>query len=213
MKSSTMASRFICRRDGDRVRVFSQHGIDWTEGVPLIAEALRRLPVSSAMLDGEGVVCDERGVTDFGRLRSAKRDHFLLDCYGEVDWLVVDRLCSRPIVVGSTAKVRATSACVSPAARRCRVSWRWWCVSFGGRPNLTPRPLARVRPSPVRARISSRSNSARPPSTVSISRPCGVGPFADCFPQPLARGPLEVVNLIQTRSPDGRILTETSRRR
>jgi len=92
-------------------------------------------------------------------------------------------------------------------------SWRCWCVSFGGRPNLTPRPLARVRPSPVRARISSRSNSARPPSTVSISRPCGVGPFADCFPQPLARGPLEVVNLIQTRSPDGRILTETSRRR
>ena len=28
--------------------------------------------------------------------------------------------------------------------------------------------------SPVRARISSRSNSAKPPSTVSMSRPCGV---------------------------------------
>jgi hypothetical protein len=32
----------------------------------------------------------------------------------------------------------------------------------------------RARPSLVRARISSRSNSARPPSTIVIERPCGV---------------------------------------
>ena len=31
--------RFICRRDGDRVRVFSRNGRDWTDRVPLIAEA------------------------------------------------------------------------------------------------------------------------------------------------------------------------------
>jgi hypothetical protein len=42
------------------------------------------------------------------------------------------------------------------------------------RPILTPSALARSRPSSVRARINSRSNSARPPSTVSISRPCAV---------------------------------------
>jgi hypothetical protein len=30
------------------------------------------------------------------------------------------------------------------------------------RPSFTPRAFARARPSPVRARISSRSNSARP---------------------------------------------------
>jgi hypothetical protein len=33
--------------------------------------------------------------------------------------------------------------------------------------------LARARPSLVRARIRSRSNSARPPITASIKRPCG----------------------------------------
>ena len=43
--------------------------------------------------------------------------------------------------------------------------------SFGFRPIFTPRATARARPSPVRARISSRSNSARPPRTVSIKRP------------------------------------------
>src|SRR5258705_566253 len=38
----------------------------------------------------------------------------------------------------------------------------------------TPLAFARSRPSPVRVRISSRSNSARPPKTVSIKRPCAV---------------------------------------
>jgi hypothetical protein len=40
-------------------------------------------------------------------------------------------------------------------------------------PRTWRRQRARLRPSPVRARISSRSNSARPPSTVSIRRPRG----------------------------------------
>jgi ATP-dependent DNA ligase len=48
--------RFICRRDGDRVRVFSRRGKDWTDKVPLIVEALLALPVTSSTLDGEGVV-------------------------------------------------------------------------------------------------------------------------------------------------------------
>ena len=47
-------------------------------------------------------------------------------------------------------------------------------MGFDGRPNLIPRAFAHCLPSVVRARISSRSNSARPPSTVSINRPCGV---------------------------------------
>jgi hypothetical protein len=41
-------------------------------------------------------------------------------------------------------------------------------------PSLTPFATARARPSPVRARISSCSNSAKPASIVSIRRPCGV---------------------------------------
>jgi len=40
--------RFIARRDGDRVRVFSRHGKDWADRVPLIVEAMRALPVTSA---------------------------------------------------------------------------------------------------------------------------------------------------------------------
>jgi bifunctional non-homologous end joining protein LigD len=62
--------RFICRRAGARVRVFSRRGRDWSDRVPAIVEAMRALPVASATLDGECVVVDDRGVTDFDRLRS-----------------------------------------------------------------------------------------------------------------------------------------------
>ena len=63
--------RFLCRRDGDRVRIFSRNARDWADGVPLIVEVMRALPVDSALIDGEGVVCDASGVTDFERLRAA----------------------------------------------------------------------------------------------------------------------------------------------
>jgi ATP dependent DNA ligase-like protein len=39
--------------------------------VPAIVEAMLALPVKSATIDGEGVVCDDWGVTDFERLRFA----------------------------------------------------------------------------------------------------------------------------------------------
>jgi hypothetical protein len=63
--------RFICRREGDWVRVFSRHGNDYTDRVPAIAEALAALKLKSATIDGEGVVCDPDGVTDFDLLRAA----------------------------------------------------------------------------------------------------------------------------------------------
>src|SRR5215472_11769690 len=60
--------RFIARRDGDRVRVFSRNARDWTDRVPLIVDAMLALPLASATIDGEGVVADDRGLTDFERL-------------------------------------------------------------------------------------------------------------------------------------------------
>jgi bifunctional non-homologous end joining protein LigD len=63
--------RFIVRRDGDRVRVFSRSGRDWADKVPAIVDAMLALPVQSATIDGEGVVVDDRGVTDFDKLFAA----------------------------------------------------------------------------------------------------------------------------------------------
>jgi ATP-dependent DNA ligase len=49
--------RFIARRDGERVRVFSRHGKDWTDKVPLIVEALLALPVSGGVFSRS---CEQR---------------------------------------------------------------------------------------------------------------------------------------------------------
>jgi bifunctional non-homologous end joining protein LigD len=74
--------RFICRRAGDRVRVFSRRGHDWTDRVPMVAEALQALQVTSITIEGERVVCGPDGVSDFELLRAAvgrkgSRDAFL----------------------------------------------------------------------------------------------------------------------------------------
>jgi bifunctional non-homologous end joining protein LigD len=61
--------RFICHRDGERVRVFSRTGRECGAQVPAIAAALRTLPVGSVILDGEGVICGPDGVSDFDRMR------------------------------------------------------------------------------------------------------------------------------------------------
>jgi bifunctional non-homologous end joining protein LigD len=47
------------------------HGKDWSDKVPAIVAALLALPVTSATIDGEGVVVDEPGVPDFERPRAA----------------------------------------------------------------------------------------------------------------------------------------------
>jgi ATP-dependent DNA ligase len=43
----------------------------WTYRLPGIVDATLRLPAASATIDGEAVVCDDRGVTDFDPVRAA----------------------------------------------------------------------------------------------------------------------------------------------
>jgi bifunctional non-homologous end joining protein LigD len=57
--------RFIVRRDGDRVRVFSCRDLDWTDRVPSIVAAVRVLRARSAVIGGEAVVARDDGATDF----------------------------------------------------------------------------------------------------------------------------------------------------
>lgn len=51
------------------VRIITRGGHDWTHRFPAIAEAARTLGVGTAILDGEAVVLDEDGRSDFGALQ------------------------------------------------------------------------------------------------------------------------------------------------
>ncbi|TBY54507.1 ATP-dependent DNA ligase [Rhizobium leguminosarum bv. viciae] len=53
------------------IRILTRGGHDWTERFPAIVAEARRLPVSTAILDGEAVVFDEQGRSDFGRLQQS----------------------------------------------------------------------------------------------------------------------------------------------
>lgn len=54
-----------------KVQLFTRSGLDWTHRMPELAAEAERLPVETAILDGELVVLDEQGGTSFADLQAA----------------------------------------------------------------------------------------------------------------------------------------------
>ncbi len=63
--------RIAVHIDNGKVRILTRGGHDWTHRFPAIAQAALRLGVGTAILDGEAVVLDERGRSDFNRLQES----------------------------------------------------------------------------------------------------------------------------------------------
>jgi hypothetical protein len=66
--------RLIARRDGNRVRLFTRRGYDWSGKYPWIVDSLLSLRVRSIVVDGEAVWCGKDGKSDFDRLHSNAHD-------------------------------------------------------------------------------------------------------------------------------------------
>src|SRR4051794_28957977 len=56
-----------------KARAFTRRAFDWTEKYALIVDAAAKLPVKSAIIDGEVIVMNDVGLSDFSTLRSAMR--------------------------------------------------------------------------------------------------------------------------------------------
>jgi bifunctional non-homologous end joining protein LigD len=63
--------RVVCVVDRGAVRIFTRRGHDWAERMPGIVKVLEGLGVSSAVIDGESIMTNEDGVSDFFALHSA----------------------------------------------------------------------------------------------------------------------------------------------
>jgi bifunctional non-homologous end joining protein LigD len=63
--------RIGCAVEGGRATLWSRRGKDWTAQFPAVADAARRLPVRSALLDGEVAVLLPDGRTSFQALQNA----------------------------------------------------------------------------------------------------------------------------------------------
>lgn len=76
--------RVRLERDGNRVRLFSKGGSEWTSRYPWIVETALKLRQSRFILDGEAVVLGVDGISDFNALHSRKVDHevqlYAFDC-------------------------------------------------------------------------------------------------------------------------------------
>jgi len=66
--------RMLCRIDKGKVTIFSRNGKEWTGALGRIADAVGKLGLKSAWLDGEVTVVDDRGRTSFQALQNALSD-------------------------------------------------------------------------------------------------------------------------------------------
>ncbi len=66
--------RLRLERDGDRVRLFTRNGYDWTKRYPWIAEAALKNRQNQFVIDGEAVILGVDGRSDFDALHSGKHN-------------------------------------------------------------------------------------------------------------------------------------------
>jgi ATP-dependent DNA ligase len=75
--------RLIVARDGDRVRLFTRNGHDWSGRYPWIEEAAPKNRNQQFVIDGEAVILGADGVSDFNALHSRHHDdevqHYAFD--------------------------------------------------------------------------------------------------------------------------------------
>jgi bifunctional non-homologous end joining protein LigD len=138
--------RIAARIDRGGVHLLSRNGLDWTRRFAGVAKALGALPTSGTWLDGEAVVFDERGVSDFGALQRVLKEGRREDvAYVAFDLLFesgedlrelplterklrLQRLLARGVAHHAVHVATTSREAEAPSSRRpaCRVS-RAWC--------------------------------------------------------------------------------------
>jgi hypothetical protein len=103
-------NRLIARKDGGQVRLWSRWGNSWTRRAVEVTDAVRRLPVTTVVLDGELLCPHEDGHSDFYALQSLTRCR-------DAQMVVFDLLMLRPPL--SAAHRAAGSHGGTPARRGC----------------------------------------------------------------------------------------------
>ncbi|MBD8065764.1 DNA ligase D [Devosia sp. PTR5] len=84
---------------GDSVRLYTRSGLDWTDKFDALVEPLRKLKISSALIDGEICAFDGKGRTDFTTLKNVLSNGGRLE-YFAFDLLEADGedLTGKPLV-------------------------------------------------------------------------------------------------------------------
>lgn len=131
-------------RDGDRVRLITRGGYDWTKRYPWIVEAARRNHIKPFVLDGEAVVLCLDGMPDFNALHSRKYDGEVQLCAFDVLAMGGEDLRQIPLSMRKANLERLLrgrpdgifinpfeTGAIGPDLFRaaCNRDWRGWCPS------------------------------------------------------------------------------------
>jgi ATP-dependent DNA ligase len=105
--------RMIAHKQAGRVRLFTRRGYDWTDRYPRIVAAVAALRANSVTIDGEGVYCDESGLSVFDDLHSRRHDDRVL-LYA-FDLLELDGEDIRPLALHARKAQLETLLAKAPA--------------------------------------------------------------------------------------------------
>jgi ATP-dependent DNA ligase len=97
--------RLRLERDGDRVRLITKGGYDWSKRYPWIVEAALKNRMKQFVIDGEAVILGVDGYSDFNALHSGKHND-------EV------RLCGKYTAKGRSRSYTSTPQMIRGPSRR-----------------------------------------------------------------------------------------------
>jgi bifunctional non-homologous end joining protein LigD len=89
--------RLRVERNGDRVRLITRGGYDWTKRFPWIAESALKYRQKHFVIDGEAVILGVDGYSDFNALHSGKHNEEVQLCAFDVLAMDGDDLRDLPL--------------------------------------------------------------------------------------------------------------------
>jgi bifunctional non-homologous end joining protein LigD len=144
--------------DQGKVRAYSRPGRDWTGPYRRVVNACANLGCKAALIDGEVIVQDEHGISDFDALRSAihKAPHRIVFAFdllhiGGADLRrtpLIERRAALRRLIELDPRHRSSSAIMPTATVPCSSSMRrnsgWKALSPNGRGASTAAVLRRI---------------------------------------------------------------------
>lgn len=109
--------RILCRIEGKRIRLFTRNGNDWTDKLRPLRAALAKLGLPSGWYDGEIVVNEKQGRSDFG----AQQRAFDGAASGPIDYYLFDG----PFFDGADLRAVPLEERRPPTSWRPPASWAW----------------------------------------------------------------------------------------
>jgi hypothetical protein len=115
--------RLRVERNGDRARLITRGGYDWTKRFPWIVEAALKNRQKHFVIDGEAVILGVDGISDFDALHSGRHIMMRFSCAPSISSLKAETICAscRCRCARFPKRLLLAPRCHSAVARQCNL--------------------------------------------------------------------------------------------